>query len=168
MGYTGGVLPDPTYRSLGDHSEAVQVGYDPELVSYERLLTEFWSAHRPENEPWSRQYRSAIFVADESQRRAAELSLRATEKQLGAKVWTSIEDAGTFTPAEDYHQKYELRHIGPVWAELVAAYPDMDDLVHSTAAARMNAFAAGHLSVSELPIDQLGLSEHARTVLLDR
>ncbi|MCA9491709.1 MAG: peptide-methionine (S)-S-oxide reductase [Myxococcales bacterium] len=166
VGYTGGRTADPTYRALGDHSEAVQIGYDPSVISYERLLTEFFAAHDPRGEPWSRQYRSAIFVVDAAERRAAELSLRAAEKRLGEPVSTAIEQAGTFTRAEDYHQKYELRHVGPVWAELTAAYPDLDDLLRSTAAARMNAYAGGYLPQDQLPVDQLGLSPRARDVLI--
>lgn len=165
MGYAGGTTTGPTYHALGDHSEAVEVAYDPTRVTYERLLHEFWAAHDPTRSA-SRQYRSAIFVHDEAQREVAERSLRATELRLGDEVATAIEPAGTFTPAEDYHQKWELRHVGAVWREVAAAYPAVDDLVRSTAAARMNAWVAGYGTEADLRIDDLGLSPEGRRALL--
>ena len=143
MGYTGGTLANPTYRNLGDHSEAIEVAYDPAKISYEELLTEFWAAHHPEDAPWGRQYRSAIFVHDEAQRQAAERTKQRTEQGLGKTVYTAIEPAGTFYQAEDYHQKYRLKRKGEAFGQLLAIYPQMDDLVRSTAATRLNAWAAG-------------------------
>jgi peptide-methionine (S)-S-oxide reductase len=64
---------NPTYHSLGDHSETIQIEYDPEQISYEELLDIFWSAHNPTARPWSRQYASFVFYHDETQR---ELALR--------------------------------------------------------------------------------------------
>jgi peptide-methionine (S)-S-oxide reductase len=145
VGYAGGESSHPTYHDLEDHSEAIEVGYDPSQISYELLLTEFFAAHTPTSEPWSRQYRSAIFVHSPEQRQAAELARRVAEKRLGRPVSTAIEDAGTFWVAEDYHQKYSLRSRRAQWQVLERAYPDMDVLLHSTAAARLNAWAGGYL-----------------------
>jgi peptide-methionine (S)-S-oxide reductase len=135
----------PTYHELGDHAEAIEIGYDPAKISYELLLTEFFAAHTPTSQPWSRQYRSAIFVHDAEQRAAAELAKRVAQKRLGRPVSTAIEEAGTFWVAEDYHQKYSLRARRAEWEMLVRAYPDMDALLHSTAAARLGAWAGGYL-----------------------
>jgi peptide methionine sulfoxide reductase MsrA len=61
VGYAGGTKADPSYHSLGDHSETVEVVYNPEVVSYESMLKVFWESHNPVNRSWSRQYMSAIF-----------------------------------------------------------------------------------------------------------
>lgn len=151
MGYAGGEAPRPTYRDLRDHSEAVEIGYDPAKITYEQLLTEFFAAHTPEEgAPWSRQYRSAIFVHDEAEQRAAELARRVAEKRLGRPVGTAIESGRVFWVAEDYHQKYELRSDRARWDALVARYPDVDVLVHTTEAARLNAYAGGWLDAQGL------------------
>ena len=163
MGYAGGTDPHPTYEDLGDHSEAIEVAYDPERISYERLLTEFFSEHRPTSEAWSRQYRSAIFVRTPEERKAAESAIRLAEQRFHGPVFTAIEPAGSFTQAEDYHQKYELRHLAPVWKEFLAMYPTTDALLHSTAVARANAWAGGALPA--LPEADLGLSPAATEVL---
>jgi peptide-methionine (S)-S-oxide reductase len=159
VGYAGGEKPHPTYHDLGDHAEAIEIGYDPSKISYELLLTEFFSAHTPTSEPWSTQYRSAIFVTSPEQRHAAELARRAAEKRLGKPVFTAIEDAGTFWVAEDYHQKYSLRSRRKQWEVLVGAYPDMDALLHSTAAARLGAWAGGYLDDASIQPVLRALSE---------
>jgi len=128
---------------------------------------EFWAAHTPSEEAWSRQYRSAIFVADAEERRVAERSVAMTAKRLGRPVHTAVEERGTFWQAEDYHQKYRLKRKGVVWGELAAIYPDVDDLVMSTAAARANAWASNFGSTEqrarELP--ETGLSYGAQLLL---
>ncbi len=114
-GYTGGTAANPTYRQVcGDttgHAEAVKVTYDPQRVSYEKLLETFWQLHDPttlnrQGPDVGSQYRSAIFVQDQDQRAQADFS-RAREQQNRARpIVTEIADAGPFYPAEDYHQRY--------------------------------------------------------------
>lgn len=114
-GYTGGQVADPTYQQVSaggtGHREAVRIAYDPALVSYEALLEAFWHSVDP-TDPGGQfcdrgeSYRTAIFTLDEAQREAAERSKRAAEAELGRPVATTIEPAGTFYPAEDYHQDY--------------------------------------------------------------
>lgn len=164
MGYAGGHQEGPTYEDLLDHSEAIEVAYDPARISFDELLAEFWDGHAPAETMWSRQYRSAIFVSNPEERAAAERSLARAERRLGHVVHTRVEDQGTFWQAEDYHQKYRLRREGDAWRELQAAYPDLDDLVRSTAAARLNAWASGlgdaKQRARELPL--VGLSGEAQ------
>jgi len=143
VGYAGGSKDHPTYRDLGDHSEAIEIGYDPTRISFDELLEAFWKGHRPAETMGSRQYRSAIFVAGAEERQAAELSVARAEERLGRSVHTAVEEVGAFWQAEDYHQKYQLRRDGDVWKQLSAAYPDVDDLVLSTAAARLNGWSSG-------------------------
>jgi peptide-methionine (S)-S-oxide reductase len=118
-GYTGGTTVNPTYAEVGSgrtgHAEAVEVVYDPAKVSYGELLDAFW--HNIDPLVKDRQfcdagneYRTAIFVHDEQQRRLAEESKKRVEAQLKAPVYTEIVPAGPFYPAEDYHQNYYLRN----------------------------------------------------------
>jgi peptide-methionine (S)-S-oxide reductase len=114
-GYTGGDTPNPTYQEVSagrtGHAEAVQVVYDPRKVTYARLLEVFWRNIDPTTPDRQfcdvgTQYRSAIFVADETQRRLAEESRAAVARQLGRPVVTEIVPVSTFYPAEEYHQDY--------------------------------------------------------------
>lgn len=109
VGYSGGTKAEPTYHDLGDHSEALQITFDPKLISYDQLLEHFWQLH----DPWRKQnaqYRSVIFYHDDAQRKAAEVSLAQKQSQTRDKILTTIEPAGGFTRAEDYHQKYYAKH----------------------------------------------------------
>jgi peptide-methionine (S)-S-oxide reductase len=117
--------------------------HDPSLISYEELLDVFWANHGPQYPPFSRQYASIIFYHTEEQRRLAEASKAREEARLGKKVYTEIKPAGTFTWAEDYHQKYYLQSSSGLMRELRAKYPDFRDLVNSTEAARANGYAGG-------------------------
>lgn len=120
-GYTGGRVPNPTYRQVSGgstgHAEAVRIVYDPAQVTYEQLLKVFW--HNIDPLAKDRQfcdsgneYRSAIFVHDAEQRRAAEASKKAIETSGRFKqpIQTQIVDAGPFYDAEDYHQDYYLKN----------------------------------------------------------
>ena len=139
VGYAGGTKPDPSYHALGDHTEVVQVEYDPAVLDYEDLLAVFWANH-----DWARagqrQYRGVVLAGDETQRRAAERSRDALAGRTGREVATPVESLDRFHLAEDYHQKYELRRVPGVADELDAR----SDLVDSTVAARLNGFVAGH------------------------
>lgn len=104
VGYTGGSTSNPTYQSVcsGDgHSEAVKVVFDPTKVSYEELVTRFYSMHdySRQSKP---QYMSAIFAQNDDQHRvAAEVT-----KKVKGRVATEIKPPATFYDAEDYHQDY--------------------------------------------------------------
>ena len=116
-GYIGGRVANPTYAQVSagttGHTEAVEVVFDPRKVSYEKLLEVFWVNIDPtvSNRQFcdvGSQYRTGIFVHDDSQRRAAEASKAALERSKPFKepIVTPIETAATFYPAEEYHQDY--------------------------------------------------------------
>ncbi|HET9579842.1 MAG TPA: peptide-methionine (S)-S-oxide reductase MsrA [Usitatibacter sp.] len=120
-GYTGGRVANPTYEQVSSgttgHAEAVAVVYDPKKVSYEKLLDIFWHNIDPTVKDrqfcdTGHQYRTAIFYHDEAQRKAAEASKAALEKSKPFKepIVTSIEMAGPFYPAEDYHQDFYTKN----------------------------------------------------------
>ncbi len=116
-GYIGGHQDDPTYKQVSagstGHTEAVEIRFDPEKISYEQLLTVFWknidptTADRQFCDSGS-QYRPGIFYHDEAQKKAAEKSLEHIQrtKTFDEPVVTEITAATTFYPAEDYHQDY--------------------------------------------------------------
>ena len=119
VGYAGGFTPNPTYEEVcggrTGHTEAVLVVFDPERVSYRELLAVFWEAHDPtqgmrQGNDTGTQYRSAIYYADDEQRKAAEETRDAYEQALkGAgygPITTEIAAVGPFYYAEDYHQQY--------------------------------------------------------------
>ena len=120
-GYIGGRTANPTYEQVSSgstgHAEAIQVVYDPARVSYEKLLEVFWVNIDPTVRDRQfcdsgTQYRTGIFYHSEAQRKAAEASKAALEKTkpFKAPIVTPIEMAGTFHPAEDYHQDYYLKN----------------------------------------------------------
>jgi len=120
-GYTGGTKANPTYEEVSGgrtgHAEAVQVEYDPKKVSYEKLLDVFWHNIDPTQKDaqfcdHGTQYRSAIFVHDESQKKLADASKAALTKSKPFKgdIVTEIVPATTFYPAEDYHQDYYMKN----------------------------------------------------------
>jgi methionine-S-sulfoxide reductase len=169
VGYAGGGSPNPTYQSIGDHSETIEITFDPSLLSYERLLEMFWEGHDPTGTAWSGQYASIIFYHDPEQRRMAEQSRTAQERLRGRPPQTEVLPAGVFTAAEDYHQKYYLQSSAALMRAARPLLPAPRDLVRSTLAARLNALAGGQLSRRELEQDLavLGLTTRQQQTLLD-
>ncbi len=117
VGYTGGHTKDPSYHEVGSgstgHAESIEVVYDPQKVSYEKLLDIFWHNIDPTDATGQfcdkgNQYRSAIFYHDDTQKRLAEESKKNVAKSLKAPgpIATEIVAASTFYSAEDYHQSY--------------------------------------------------------------
>jgi peptide-methionine (S)-S-oxide reductase len=163
VGYAGGTTDSPTYSNLGDHSESIQIVYDPERVSYEELLAVFWEAHNP---VWlaSTQYRSAIFYHNEEQHRLAVESKLVREAERDVQLFTEIAPAGTFTPAEAYHQKYRLQGDSDLYDEFRVLYPAEAEFVASTAAARVNGYLGGYGSLEQLRAERDGLGLSAAAV----
>ena len=117
VGYTGGQTQNPNYEQVctgrTGHAEAVEVHYDPEIVSYSELLDVFWKKHDPttlnrQGPDIGTQYRSAIYFHDEEQKRLAEESKKNLEDSgiYRNPIVTEITESSKYYPAEDYHQKY--------------------------------------------------------------
>lgn len=167
MGYAGGSKRNPTYHDLGDHSETIQIDYDPTEITYKELLDVFWNNDSPTSRSVSRQYASIIFTHDEEQERLATETKEREEAERGQRITTEIVRYTEFWQAEDYHQKYRLRGVKALWEAFKAMYPDFDDLVNSTAAARVNGYVGGHGTTKQLEeeIDKLGLPSEAQEKL---
>jgi len=120
VGYAGGTTPEPTYEHIGDHSEAIEIEFDPARISYRDLLAVFWQSHDPAYRSVSRQYRAAVFWQGDDQRRLAEITRGEAARGPGRGVATALEPLRSFTPAEDYHQKYYLRAAKAIAAAIIA------------------------------------------------
>jgi peptide-methionine (S)-S-oxide reductase len=118
-GYAGGFTPNPTYEEVCSagtgHAEVVLAVFDPNVSSFEAMLKLFWENHDPtqgmrQGNDVGTQYRSAIYVANDAQREAAEASKAMYQERLSAaghgSITTEVADAGPFYYAEDYHQQY--------------------------------------------------------------
>lgn len=114
-GYAGGRTPNPTYKQVctGEtgHAEVIQIGFDPDKISYEHLLEVFWQAHDPttvdrQGADYGSQYRSIILYHDDAQRRTAEQSKQEASRRFRDPIVTEIVSLKKFYPAEDYHQDY--------------------------------------------------------------
>lgn len=123
VGYTGGHTDNPTYPEVctdtTGHAEAVEVTFEPHVVSYDQLLDVFWAIHDPtqfnrQGPDVGSQYRSAIFYHSEAQRQAAEESKQRLEAsgKFRRRIVTEIAPASAFWRAEDYHQQYFARRGG--------------------------------------------------------
>lgn len=120
-GYTGGNIENPTYEqvSMGNtnHAEAIQITFDPEIISFEKLLKIFFNTHNPttlnqQGADIGTQYRSAIFYENEEQRKTAEKEKENFNKNnhYGKNATTTIEPLDKFYSAENYHQDYYERN----------------------------------------------------------
>ena len=121
VGYTGGITKDPTYEEVcadrTGHAEAVEVVYDPEIVTYEELLDLFWSIHDPttkdrQGPDFGSQYRSAVFYHDKEQESAARAGKERLQRSglYRGEIVTEIVPASEFYRAEEYHQRYFEKH----------------------------------------------------------
>lgn len=113
VGYSGGDTPNATYRNHGDHAEAIEIQFDPALISYRQLLEFFFQIHDPttlnrQGNDLGRSYRSAIFYTSEDQRRVAEETIADVDASglWPGKAVTEVEPAGDFWEAEPEHQDY--------------------------------------------------------------
>jgi len=118
VGYTGGHTENPTYEEVCSHTtghaEAVKITFDPNIVSYETLIKQFFKMHNPtqlnrQGPDVGDSYRTAIFYTTEQQKERAEEEKTAQAENFDDPIVTEITSATEFWPAEDYHQKFAKR-----------------------------------------------------------
>ena len=123
VGYIGGRTDHPTYddvcSGMTGHAEAVEISFDPSIISYDKLLDIFWQSHDPtqlnrQGPDHGTQYRSVIFYHSDEQKLTAEESLARLDGsgRLRGRVVTKIVPTSSFWKAEEYHQKYHQKHGG--------------------------------------------------------
>jgi peptide-methionine (S)-S-oxide reductase len=118
VGYCGGTTKNPTYQEVctdtTNHAEAIQIEFDPKVITYQQLLDKFWNSHNPttpnqQGPDIGSQYRSAIFYHSPEQQELAEQSKQDQQqngKWANRTIVTQIVPEATFYDAEEYHQKY--------------------------------------------------------------
>lgn len=113
VGYTGGDVPNATYRDHGDHAEGIEIIFDPEIMSYRRLLEFFFQIHDPttpnrQGNDRGPSYRSAIYYVDQDQKQVAEDTIADVNASgiWPGRVVTELEPEGDFWEAEPEHQDY--------------------------------------------------------------
>ena len=120
-GYMGGTVDKPTYEDIctgnSGHAEVVQVVFDPQKISLEKVLAWFWDLHDPtqlnrQGNDVGTQYRSAIFHEADSQKELAEASMKAAQEHFEQPIATEITQAAEFFPAEQYHQGFYFENKG--------------------------------------------------------
>lgn len=129
-GYAGSDFPNPTYELIGTgktgHAEVVQISFDPSVISYEQLLSVFFTIHDPttkdrQGNDVGSQYRSIILTHDETQAKAAQAAISALEasRKYPNPIVTEIKPLAKFYPAEAYHQDYFKNNPNKAYCQLV-------------------------------------------------
>ncbi|XP_077285321.1 methionine sulfoxide reductase A isoform X2 [Arctopsyche grandis] len=160
VGYAGGTAKTPYYRNIGDHTEVIEIDYDPKQISFGELLDMFWNNHEYGlTSKIKRQYMSLILYHDDEQKELAESTYKTIETERNVKLRTEIAPAGPFYPAEDYHQKYRLQGHKDFCKDIGLHGGEM--LHKSHLAARLNGYlvGVGGLEQFEKELESLGLNE---------
>ncbi len=133
-GYTGGNTENPNYYRHGDHAEAIEIKYDPAVISYDDLLSVFFNTHDPttlnrQGNDVGTQYRSGIYYIDDEQKEKAETLVRELNesKAYDKPVVTEIKPLTKFYVAEEYHREYYKNNKNQPYCQLVIA-PKLEKL----------------------------------------
>lgn len=127
-GYAGGRIENPSYDQVSSgqtgHAETTQITFDPQIISFSKILDVFWATHDPttlnrQGNDVGPQYRSVIFYHDQTQKKIAEKSKAEHKKDFSDPIVTEIIPFSNFYPAEDYHQNYYETHSNQAYCQLV-------------------------------------------------
>ena len=129
---------------MGNHTEALQIDFAPNEISFQQIVQKFWQSHNPIGRARTAQYKSAIWYASEQQQAIIAETAAPLAAKLQSELTTEVLPMKVFYVAEDYHQKYILQRNAAVMKNFMGMYPRFKDVVDSTAAARLNGFAGGY------------------------
>lgn len=155
---------------MGDHTESLQVEFDSSIISYQEILSIFWSNHNSNRENYrGRQYISLLLYHNENQKETILQIKRELEERRGEEIQTEAAPFHRFNRAEDYHQKYYLKRYPNAMKQLETIFPSEQNLVNSTLAARLNGFVKGFGNLGSLKeeIKQWPIDETARQKQLE-
>lgn len=109
VGYAGGEMKNPRYTKIGDHTETIQIDFNPDIISYRELVEIFFNSHNAFAKPYSKQYASLILFHDQKQQQIALELKEEIEKERNKEIKTEIKKLDKFYLAENYHQKFRLQ-----------------------------------------------------------
>ncbi|MDZ7836127.1 MAG: peptide-methionine (S)-S-oxide reductase MsrA [Alkalibacterium sp.] len=168
-GFSGGTTADPSYRSIGDHTEMLQIEFDSSIISYKEILQLFWDSHDAAKDRGykGRQYLSLLIVHSLEQLETAEQVKHEWEKQHGKKIETELLFDHPFYPAEEHHQKYHLKRFLKAMASVLPLFSDHTSFADSTIAARLNGFVReyGRLPDIKKELSDWRLSEEEEKII---
>lgn len=171
VGFAGGTSPKPTYRHMGDHTETVEIDFDPAIISYEEILRIFWQNHYPNRGNYKgRQYLSMLRYHGNQQKESIKKVRKEMEKSLGEMIETEIASFDNFTLADERHQKYYLKRYPNTLEQLQDLFPQSEHLIDSTFAARLNGFVKGYgkLTLLKSEIASWNIEDENRDTLLNK
>ncbi|WP_034298635.1 peptide-methionine (S)-S-oxide reductase MsrA [Bacillus sp. 37MA] len=171
VGFAGGATENPTYRGMGDHTETIEMDFNPEILSFEEILHVFWNNHTSTNRVnyKERQYMSILFYHDEQQKQSILNVKKELEDDRNETIETEVVPYSGFTLAEEHHQKYYLKRFSIAVDLLNTHYPSMDAFTHSTLTARLNGFVRefGTLNDIKNEVSDWDIGEDSHQIVLD-
>jgi peptide methionine sulfoxide reductase msrA/msrB len=167
VGYAGGTTESPSYQMIGDHTETIEIDYDPAVISYRKLIEIFFDRHDPHSPAYSTQYASLILYQNEKQHKTALAVKNELEVENGREIQIVIKKLDHFYLAEDYHQKYRLqqqRNFKNYYLDQMS----MKQFINSPAVTKANGYISGSGERVNIikNIGKLGLSTELQERLL--
>ncbi len=169
VGYAGGKTENPTYKRIGDHTETIEIDYDPAIISYSELLEIFFASHNPYSQAYSRQYASLILYNNLEQQNLALEMKEELEAENGRKIKTEIKELDRFYLAEDYHQKFRLQQVKDFKNHYLSQL-SMQEFINSPAVTKANGYLTGNGERDNIikNIAELGLTPELQERLLEK
>ena len=149
VGYAGGKEGQPTSKNTLDFTEVLQIQYDPELLSLDQILTQFFDQHNTTRAPYSIKYRSVLFYQNEEQKEKLSQKVKEMQRKNGV-IYTAVEPLEQFYEEVTRHQKYYFQRWKTVYQKWCELYRWEDSLVESTLAARLNGLSRGCGTLEEI------------------
>ncbi len=151
MGYAGGTTPTPTYKQMADHTECLQIDFDPTQISFDEIVRHFWSSHNSSRINYKgRQYLSIFLYHDEFQKEVLEKIKQEIQVTISHSIGTEMGPLAHFTLAEERHQKYYLKRYSNATQKLRDYFLTEEAFNNATIVARLNSFVKGYGTLSAL------------------
>lgn len=151
MGYAGGTTPAPTYKQMGNHTECLQMDFDPTQISFDEIVRHFWSSHNSNRGNYKgRQYLSIFLYHDDFQKEVLKKVKQEIPETNSPPIGTEMGPLAHFTLAEDRHQKYYLKRYSNATHKLRDYFFTEEAFNNATLVARLNSFVKGYGTLSAL------------------